>query len=163
MQDSLMPIFGFIHHLDDPFVFIFIVLVAALLVGLVKREYSLGLFIATALTFVVTYLLKNIFKVPRPAEMVMVADGYRFPSLHAALTAAIVASLLLYAWRWFETKPFPAFARTVLATGAFGAIATVNISRVALNVHQPIDVFVGSIIGISIAVIVHKFLLRYEA
>lgn len=158
-----MPIFGFIHHLDDPFVFIFIVLVSALMVGLVKREYSLGLFIATALTFIVTYILKNIFKIPRPAEMVLVADGYRFPSLHAALTAAIVASLLLYAWRWFGTKPFTRTARTVLCAGAGGAIATVNISRVALNVHQPIDVFVGSVIGVGIAWGVHALLMRYSA
>jgi membrane-associated phospholipid phosphatase len=158
-----MPLFGFIHHLDDPFVFIFIVLVAALVVGLIKREYSLGLFIATALTFVVTYILKNIFKIPRPDGMVLMADGYRFPSLHAALTAAIVASLLLYAWRWCGTKPFTKTARAALATGAFGTIAVVNISRVALNVHQPIDVFAGSVIGITIAWSIHIFLLRNGA
>lgn len=156
----MYPIFSFIHHLDQPFFFILVVLLAALAVGLMRREYSLGLFIAVALTFCTTYLLKNLFAVPRPANMTLVADGYRFPSLHASITAAIAMSLTLYGWRWLEGKRYASAARFFLCAGAFCAIAIVNISRIALNVHEPIDVFVGALIGVAIAYVVHVFILK---
>ena len=156
----MYELFSFIHHLDDPFFFILVVLLAALAVGLMRREYSLGLFIAVALSFCVTHLLKNFFAVPRPTDMTLVADGYRFPSLHAAITGAIAMSLVLYGWRWLEGKPYATGGRIALSSGAFGAIATVNISRIALNVHEPVDVFVGAVIGVTIAYVVHVFILK---
>jgi undecaprenyl-diphosphatase len=162
MDISALQVFAFIHHLDQPLFFILVVLVAALAVGLMRREYSLGLFIAVALTFVTTHLLKNIFKVERPTDMVLVADGYRFPSAHASVTAAIAMSLALYGWRWLEGRPNVAIARAALSAGAFGVIATVNISRIALNVHTPIDVFVGAVLGVAIAYLVHVFILRFS-
>jgi membrane-associated phospholipid phosphatase len=156
----VFQIFSFIHHLDDPFFFILVVLLAALAVGLMRREYSLGLFIAVALTFCITYLLKNFFAVPRPENMTLVADGYRFPSLHAAITAAIAMSLTLYGWRWLEGRSYASIARFLLCVGAFCAIAIVNISRIALNVHEPIDVFIGALIGVTTAYVVHVFILK---
>ncbi len=160
MEQSLMPLFGFIHHLDQPFFFILVVLIAALAVGFMRREYSLGLFIAVALTFISTHLLKHLFAVPRPDDMVLAADGYRFPSAHASVTAAIMISFALYGWRWLDDKRYMNVGRAALSAGAFGAIATVNVSRVALNVHQPIDVFVGALIGAVIAYLVHLFILK---
>ncbi len=160
IQHTMDAIFAFIHNLDDPFFFILVVLLAALAVGLMRREYSLGLFIAVALSFCATHLLKNFFAVPRPEHMTLVADGYRFPSLHASITAAIAMSLVLYGWRWLHGKRHASSARFLLCISAFGAIAIVNISRIALNVHEPIDVFVGALIGVTIAYVVHVFILK---
>jgi membrane-associated phospholipid phosphatase len=160
MRELLMPLFGFIHGLDQPFFFILVVLLAALVVGLMRREYSLGLFIAVALTFIATHFLKNLFAVPRPDGMMMEADGYRFPSAHASITAAIAMSLALYGWRWLHEKPYQTSGRILMSAGAGGVIAMVNVSRITLNVHEPIDVFVGSLLGIVIAYAVHVFIVR---
>jgi membrane-associated phospholipid phosphatase len=160
MYNSFFPLLSFIHDLDNAYAIIGIVFVATLAVAQVRREYGLGLFLSVALTFVVTNTLKNIFAIPRPEDMVLDATGYRFPSLHAAIGTAILLSLALYGARYVRTTSFPDWLAWAIWCGAFLGIVLIDISRVALNVHKPIDVVVGSLIGGGIAYAMYHFIVQ---
>lgn len=158
MRDSLFPLFSFIHNIDSAFAVVFIVLMCVLVIGYYEKRQALGLFSSVALTFGTTHILKNLFAIPRPDAMTLVADGYRFPSFHASITAAIVTSLWWYAMSTSQSK-----TKKVIATAlAILVISVVSISRVVLNVHEPIDVIVGTALGISIALLVQWLLLKYN-
>lgn len=158
MKETLMPLYVFIHHLDDPFVFIFIVLVTTLGIGYVRREYALGLFLSVAVTFCFTSIMKQLFAIQRPETMLIVTDGYRFPSLHAAITGAIMMSLALALVRIATIR----WVRTALILTSIGIVILVDASRVVLNVHKPIDVVVGSVIGIGISFAIHQYLQKHS-
>lgn len=76
---------------------------------------------------------------PRPG------DAYRsFPSGHAGVSAALVASWSASYPRWY-----------VLAPGVLWAVG-VAASRVYLGVHYPSDVVVGAVVGTGVALLVHQ-------
>lgn len=76
---------------------------------------------------------------PRPG------DAYRsFPSGHAGVSAAIVASWSVSYPRWYVIGPGVLWAAGVAA------------SRVYLGVHYPSDVVVGAVLGTGVALLVHQ-------
>lgn len=83
-------------------------------------------------------MLKTTLKMPRPPSYLwlMNAEGPGFPSGHAAMSTAF-AVLVTYCTR----DPILAAALGIHA-------GAVSISRIVLNVHYPIDVFGGIVIGI---------------
>lgn len=153
MSENLLPLFWFIHDLDEPFVFIFLIAFLSLFLGLYRRSHALGFFVSVALTFITINVLKHLFAIPRPEFMVLATDGYRFPSMHAAITGAITGSLWFFALQYFKNPYMRALATLILAS----ILAVVCISRVALNVHEPIDVIVGGAIGVGFAYFVNRF------
>jgi len=156
MSETLLPLFGFIHDLDEPFVFIFLIGTITLVLGVYRRSHALGFFATIALTFIITNVAKHLFAIPRPEYMILIADGYRFPSMHAAITGAIVGSLWYFAMMRFERK----FARAFTSLILLSILLIVAISRVSLNVHEPIDVIIGSAIGITLAFTINRFVDR---
>lgn len=67
-----------------------------------------------------------------------------FPSGHASVSAAIATSWSLSYPRWY-----------VIAPGALWA-SGVAMSRVYLGVHYPSDIFVGTVLGTGVALLVHQ-------
>lgn len=154
MSVSFMSVYVFIHHLDTPFIFAPVLLGALLCIKFFERRYALGLFISSVATIITTDVLKRIFAIPRPIDMLLPTSGYSFPSFHASITAAVVTSLVLYAFHHVKHRILLAI---ILASGML-LIILVDVSRVALQVHRPIDVIVGSAIGIGISLLVHQYL-----
>jgi membrane-associated phospholipid phosphatase len=73
------------------------------------------------------------------------ADAYTsFPSGHASLSAALVASWSLSHPKWYVWGP-----------GSVWAVG-VSLSRLHLGVHYPSDVLIGMGIGVGMAVLVHQ-------
>ena len=86
-------------------------------------------------------IAKLIFARTRPDLWFSIApeNDYSFPSGHAMLSMAVIASLLFLVWRWKIAR-----ALQVLAT-LFGAafVVWVGLSRLYLGVHFPSDVLAG--------------------
>jgi membrane-associated phospholipid phosphatase len=104
------------------------------------KRFSLVFVISLLLTFETT-------DIPRPCAGEPSCEiGSSFPSGHAASVFAVFTSLLLFArhpWLFLYIIPI-----------------LVAASRVALGVHTPMDVIVGSALGVVVPIIVLKELKR---
>ncbi len=113
---------------------------------LIRRWWSLfGLVFATAGGGLVVLGLKALFSRARPAEMVIEAGGYAFPSGHAFSAMVFFGYLIYLAHKHFRSAPLQALT-TILA---FSLIVLIGLSRVYLNVHWLTDVLGGFIAGIA--------------
>jgi undecaprenyl-diphosphatase len=117
--------------------------------GKIKKEQALHAFFAFAVSWVLVDFLKNIFHTPRPFELngqptltiVALADG-AFPSGHAAASFAMALTV------WLHDKKI----------GLLFIVASflVGIARILANVHYPIDILGGMIIGASVSLILER-------
>ena len=111
-----------------------------------NRSYAIKMMISSVAVFAVVVALKELFLEPRP--FVMSGDVAfagmtplsSFPSFHAALAFSTATSVS------FKKKRLGILLFVIAALLAFG--------RVAANVHYPIDVLVGIMIGILISAFV---------
>jgi len=105
-----------------------------------RKCRAVGILMLAGLTcsYHIVNFLKETVQRPRPflvlpnINAVYAADGYSFPSTHAAMVfmAAMVFSMTFGKWYFF-----------------YAIAVVVGISRVYLGVHYPYDVFVGGCIG----------------
>jgi membrane-associated phospholipid phosphatase len=91
----------------------------------------------------INFLLKNLFKLPRPFELALDIDivnetGYGLPSGHAQNTLVFWGSLSV----WMKKKWF--------WVASCMLVFLVGFSRIYLGVHFPIDVLAGWLIGLAI-------------
>ena len=107
---------------------------------------------AYALEIPIYLLMKNIFKRKRPSDFlqnfesyISPADKFSLPSGHTAAAFLIVTIIGLF----YPIAFIPAVIWACL----------VGISRVVLRVHFPLDVLVGALLGISIALISYQVLI----
>jgi undecaprenyl-diphosphatase len=123
-------------------------LAAGLLIGIVWRSWAPAAVLASTAAGAIglTIVFKAALAQPRPplAHAVTAADGYGFPSGHAAAAAAVcgaiawLCSIRMRSWR----------ARTGIWAVAAMLTALVGISRVYLGVHWATDVIGGWIFGV---------------
>lgn len=108
-----------------------------------SREEVIHVLFSAATTVIVVLALKEFFDIPRPylingdvASAGYLTDG-SFPSLHAALAFSIAATVTAHQRR---------FGVVLLLVAAI-----VGIGRVVANVHSPVDIIGGAVIGTLIA------------
>jgi membrane-associated phospholipid phosphatase len=118
-----------------------LLLTFSLLLKFSTKQMSISLLASTALLFITVTTAKEYFQVARPANALVAAPGYAFPSGHAAgvVFLAIVVSFL--SWSLGSHFRYSILAVSVLTAGA------VSYSRIALNVHTWFQVFAGICIG----------------
>lgn len=100
---------------------------------------------STVLAAILVAIIKGIFKIPRPANMLIMETGYAFPSGHATL-----------AFAFFTAVAYCLYSYKKIKTGWLLLIFAilVSISRVVLHVHSVRDVIAGGVLGILCTVVV---------
>ncbi len=117
--------------------------------GRIKKEQVLHCIMAIALAVVVDSILKNYFHIPRPFMIdgrtsltLFKGTDWSFPSEHATIAAALATTV------WIHDKRLG----SVYIVAAF----LVGVGRVLSNVHYPIDILGGAVVGIIIALLLEK-------
>ncbi|MBX4205682.1 phosphatase PAP2 family protein [Candidatus Microgenomates bacterium] len=117
--------------------------------GRIKKETALHAFFALTLAWIFANIIKDILPTPRPFMLnnlpIMVLfkpnDG-AFPSGHAAMAFALAVTVWLHNRKW----------------GIFYLICAllVGIARVIANVHYPLDIIGGALVGTIMALAVER-------
>lgn len=137
----------------EPFITLFgnagifwILLTVAILIFVKDKRVGITCALALASEAIIVVILKNTVRRSRPIwldptvqMLVKIPKDYSFPSGHSAASFSVAVSIFLYKKRW-------GIAAIILA-------ALIAISRMYLFVHFPTDVIVGTLIGISMALI----------
>ena len=154
----LLSISYFLNALENPFAFGALIALCALLLSLLRRNYGLSFFITIGITFALTHIIKSIYKVARPEDALALANGYRFPSMHAAIAAALLTSL---AWHLYASTT-SRLIKTCIVGSASMLILFVGWTRIILKVHETIDVVAGIALGTAISLLLHYLMRRYN-
>ncbi len=140
-------------------VWVIVALIILLLIFKKTRKIGVCATMACLLTFLINhFILKPTIMRPRPfvedSDLTVLCElagmdlptGYSMPSGHAAVTAALAVSIMLYSWK----LGIPAIIYALL----------VGFSRVFLCVHYFTDVLAGFALGTVIAVATY-FLIKF--
>lgn len=117
--------------------------------GRIKKEQALHALIASLIVWVVTHMIKGFFPVARPfvengnaVGTFTVPQSASFPSTHSAAAMSIAVTI------WLHDKKV---GSVYLLAGLL-----VGVARILANVHYPIDIVAGGIIGILTGFSVEK-------
>ena len=114
-----------------------------------KKKEILMVFFSGCLAWVLAYILKFAFSLPRPFVLLSQVralfgeSGYAFPSGHATFYMALAFSVF-----FLHKKAGYVFIFFALLIG---------LARIVAGVHFPVDILGGFILGILIAYLVEKF------
>ena len=116
-------------------------------IGSVIVNYSIKAFIEQPRPYQVLDLLIN----PKESLILNAIPTDSFPSDHAAVGATIAAAVLI---RGYQTKN----KSLIIAWWVFVGFALImDICRITMGVHRPIDIIAGIVIGIVVALILSCF------
>lgn len=102
------------------------------------------------LSFIVSYILKELFKRTRPIGIALVVEhGYSMPSSHAMVSISFFGLLFYYIYKNFEPGKFKKFLLSFLLFYIF----MIGISRIYLGVHYASDVLLGFTFGLIYLII----------
>lgn len=122
--------------------------------GKIKKEQVIHALLASFIAWTLAEILKRVFMTPRPFDLnqlqtytLSMPIDPSFPSAHTATVVALSVTI------WLHDRKV-GFIFLILAL-------LVGWARVAANVHYPVDIFGGAIIGLVVAIIIEKVHLRY--
>jgi undecaprenyl-diphosphatase len=117
--------------------------------GRIKKEQALHALITTLIAWLITELIKNLINTRRPyitnggePMTITTPDDAAFPSGHSTAAFAMAVSI------WFHDKKLG----TLYMISAF----LVAMGRIMANVHYPLDIIVGALIGTLTSVTFEK-------
>lgn len=124
-------------------------LVLWLIDGKIRKEQVLHALVAGAIAWTIAFLLKKFFPTVRPYVLngretdvlVPPTDG-AFPSSHTALAFSLAVTVFLH-----DKKVGVWYLLAALAIGT---------ARVLANVHYPVDILGGALIGTLVAVVIEE-------
>lgn len=117
--------------------------------GKIKKEQVAHALIASFLAWLITEFIKQIFHTPRP----FMVDGFHpltvttptdpaFPSSHSALAFALAFTV------WLHDKKVGIIFITLAIL--------VGVARILADVHYPVDIVGGAIVGLAVAFLMEK-------
>ena len=173
---NLTNFFINISNIGDTKIMFFLTLATAIFLYLINKKIdSLVVAFSAAIAISITFTLKHLFKIPRPENMLVLEDGYRFPSGHATM-AAVVATLVIYFTLKYlhsdhnknsdskntykkninSKSLLISFSKYILCALAAMWLLTIACARLYLGVHLLVDVMTGAFIGIVSTIIIIK-------
>ena len=104
--------------------------------------------LSVAATQVLVAVLKHAVERQRPParDALTHADGFSFPSGHAAAAMALYALLA-----WLAVRHLQGTARVIVVMAGAVVVGAIGLSRVYLGVHYPTDVMAGWLVGAVLA------------
>lgn len=129
---------------DTESVFIATIIIGALLFVFKRHKESILLVLSSFLAIVTTYTLKNLLKIPRPEDMLVIETSYRFPSGHSTMAGVAVGFYFFVLFKQIRSR----FWKVFFGVLVLAWYAAINFARLYLNVHVFIDVFIGGVIGL---------------
>ncbi len=110
-----------------------------------------GVVIVSTAVFIATILatsFKYIFKIERPENMLVLEYGYGFPSTHTALIFALCSASIFILFKYFEnnSRRYLNYLHSALFISVALLVAS---TRLILQVHRPVDVVAGVIVGLA--------------
>ncbi len=154
----MLDFFIFISNIADvkP-MFIFIISISIFFYFTKKRYLSFLLISSTLLAISITTGLKLLFKIPRPENALIYMNDFRFPSGHATM-AAVISGFFIYI---IDKSKLNKNIKYVLYATSFYWYLLVSYSRLFLQVHYLIDVFIGGFIGFATVYFIVKHLHKH--
>lgn len=111
---------------------------------------------STGIATVLSQVIKHIYKIPRPVDMLVIETGYRFPSGHATVSTAFFTALIVSVYFFYSASVLP--VKRFVTSLSILLIIGVSCSRLVLRVHKPIDVVCGVVLGlISVLIMVYIY------
>lgn len=102
--------------------------------------------LSTIIAVISSQFIKFIYKIPRPENMLVLETGYSFPSGHTTVSFAICSTVIFLLFKYFKDHRFYI---NYLHTTLFTLTAVpISLSRLVLNVHRPIDIIFGALLGL---------------
>jgi membrane-associated phospholipid phosphatase len=141
--DAYMTTLSF---LASAYVLIPVYLILVIWHGWIKRKFLLALYIlSTGLSgFLIIYLLKLLFRRPRPAGgLIPQPSDFSFPSGHSSAAFIFYGLLIYLIWRIDIRKPVQYGVSALLILLSL----LIGFSRIFLRVHYASDVLAGFCIG----------------
>ncbi len=156
MTNILYTIAAMIDAFNSPILATGLLTAGTGLIFLASRGHAVALLLSSLLALGMSYMLKILFAVPRLDSALVPVTGYRFPSQHALIASTFFSSLCFSAFCLVDSP----YIKILIAALSLITIVVIAWSRVFLHAHLPIDVIVGSILGVSISLVIHFMLLR---
>ena len=115
--------------------------------------YLLQLLIIIFITGLLTLLIKNITKVPRPKNALIRLMDYAFPSGHTSMSFALATF-----YTYFIYNLSIDFVSKIMLIGIL-YVATIFIVywRLQISVHTPFQIFIGALLGSFVSMFVVLF------
>jgi undecaprenyl-diphosphatase len=126
----------------------FLLPVTAMIISytLIKKKYYISklLLLSTLGSYILNFILKQIFHRTRPIEYFLVKQGgLSFPSGHSMVTMSLYSTIAFLLAKKVKDKG----KRRLIYTISFVMICLMGISRIYLGVHWPTDIIGGFLIG----------------
>ena len=114
------------------------------------NESLLQLILIISFTAIITILIKNITKIPRPKNAFVKLCDYAFPSGHTSMSFALANFFTYFIFNLNIDLISKIMLASVIITGSF----FIAYWRLQIKVHTPFQVFVGGLLGVLVAVLV---------
>ncbi len=102
--------------------------------------------LSVIISIILSGIVKQIFRVTRPNEMLVLEAGYSFPSGHTAVIFGFSFAVIFILFKYFKNHNHVYL--NYLHTTLFLSIALlVSATRIVLGVHRPIDLVFGMLAG----------------
>lgn len=117
--------------------------------GRIKKEQALHALLSSIVAWIVVEMLKSLTETTRPFRLngadpltLTIPNGHSFPSAHTAVAFAIAVTI------WLHDRSV-GYVFLLLAV-------LVGVGRILANVHYPVDIIGGAVVGIVVAVLIEN-------
>lgn len=144
--DQLSRVMYFFTSLANPLPYAgFVILALFLLMADDKRQFLVAILVALTVSSAIVYLTKYLTDIDRPlSHFGIIKDTQSFPSGHVASITVLLSALYHIGVSYIKRR----WVEYVLLAAVTTIIFMVAMSRLYLQVHWPIDVLGGFLVGV---------------